>query len=1311
MEDHNTSPPVFSSLAFKPVIKKPFVKAFKNLDLSYEENSDERDDEIVTYYSPIDEKRYSNSPIHRNNYNKTDLSPDRIPNKNTDPELQMQDLENRPQTENNINRYKPDIYNTDNLEDELCTKASIHQRLIHTRWQVRKQLYVDIADCLRTGKYLMNIETELGVFEFFEQTLKDMAWDSNITSQLEGLQTILVYAKLVPNIKNSLLFLADELIQKCGLTKQKSKDLVHQIVVELLARDTEGLLMHYVIKRFNAKNPKEACFAIGCIRQALSALPNTENIGKSLVSGLNKTLAHNVADVRITSLNLASDLYTYIADDIETYIKNLDLKSIQVKEFKEILNSKQKNTIKWTLFTKEKQKIEVNDLLILEDNEEDFKKDLSTLVPDGFFDIPYSNEIKANREKLLKFSHSLEARGLVLEKKEYPLIINTILHLIESSNTLIYTEAIKLLEILIPKIPKSFTFKYKHYIQFLSDKFKEKKKSLISSIFNILYLIRYHEVCSFENIVEVLLENSTHKVPQVREYSLNWIMYQIQKLPSTVDLLEIYSNTFPYEKVLDSLVSNYGNKILTIATKDTVGSVRDSAIRLLNFLRTLLQSNPALDAIVCKLPKTKTVNTEKLSDLENEIIHKENNLVQDNIVEIPVNIEKHSYVNENTEDLKLYKEIKDIHSLLKVANPHQKLSALNKLINLVEIALANHKKPKVKTVWRRGIGRSESQDDLSKPGILLIDVEELESFIKDIIFLCTKYKNYAQEPTLFEELQQTTVSALTSLRVIMSDTEAETVFKQLLYHLPVKNSSSQFLKTFNSSVYQLFSDWLSHLPTPQVVNLVTEAFKTNNVYNIHIVYINTIQWFLEIELKLGDFLLEHLSPLIWYLASGLFGGPLNSSHPLSQSTKEQLIHYSQVFVEYLAEVFTLDNVCLYFEEQLVNYGKLYLEFKEWCDGQRQPIDVPENPSRLTPTTKSQDVVVSDKENIKNKLEEITELHEETKRNLEEVNKEYLTQVTINYELMQRLEENKRKKSEHVHSKPAENKTPAFKNSEEILKLKDLQSKNPVSSNIPIFDPERLDQPDSFYFQQPEVLNYQYLLLSSDNPQEISIDLLRKYSALPIPQKRNFIDFLFNVLKDEDILNAMPLPTLNALVYTIIQFCTIEKIASGNTLSPQGIFIDSELTNDLQKLIGLVMEYKNLTGIINILLINIQEILPASFLTPFIEEKKIFLKILLKCAIKAATTGQNKGVRVFDVLLGLYKLFSKHPPEDLNSDSPDLADYEHMFKVLRGVSDAVIALQPEKAGVFFSFINKSTSNKSIFLKYIGAVLSKRYNISI
>lgn len=1491
-----------------------------------DESMSVHDDEIVTY-----------------DISHEDLYPNPRPPILT--EHKFSGYENRPQTEPGFNRY-----NTGELftfeEDEAYLKLTFQERLMHPRWQIRKKLYMDIADSLRTGRFFIKIETEQSVFEYFEPFLKDMAWDSNLTSQLEGLSCILVYMKLVPTIKNSFFFLADELIQKCALTKPKSGELVSGIIHELIRRDTEGILLHYIIKRFSAKNPKESCFAINSIKQGLSIMPSSENVAKNLVTGLNKTLTHSIIEVRNASISLAAEIFTYITDDIDTFMKNLDLKAMQIKEFKDLIGSKEKLQSKWTFFNKENKKSENNDLLILEENSENFIIDLNSLLPEGFFDMPYSTEIKANREKLVKLTHSLETQGLVLEKKEYPTIINTLLHLIESNNNLIYTEAVKILEILIPKISKSFVFKHKHYIQFLSDKFKEKKKSLVSSVFCILHLFRVHEICTLESLTEILLENMTHKVPQVRELSLAWISQEIQQLTNTVDLLEMYANTNLNEKILENLVLSFGNKILTVALKDTVGLVRDAANKLLLNFKALLPTCMPLETLVSRLPKCKiivndskkeeeietlkepsspipefpalvagisdkdqfsltmiqedikrysegifkyelilsnlkkmekdSINTAKpliidtifntfnkfhtsklVNKLETAVL--ELNLLTESFIREVGNIEDHlipkflklilhfpGFINKNSHKLiestlegffmlnnqieilasclnfiselrlkkgkvlneekaviclkfsanwairktektfvKLHssefsgfidlvldireqeslfsdqfikelqsvkvlisnhfrkclsgdispmksrspnlsiieqpeevvvfeipKELKEIHLLLKGPNSSQKLSALNKLMGLIEHILAIHQSKVQKKSWKRGIGREPAENPaVLKQNLLQVPLDELEIFVKDVIFLCTKYKN-TQQPTLFEELQQNTITALTSLRLILTDSEAENIFRQLLYHLPVKNSSSSFAKSFNLLVYKLFSDWLSHLDTVSVIVLIGECLKYDAQFNVHIVYIHTLQWFLEIELKLGNFVLEDLDPICNELALGLFGGPLNSAHPLSHNTKQLLVFHSQIFVEYLIEVFTIDNVGQYFEEKLVSKGKLFEQFKEWTDrfkenleGSQQVINIHE----ASPQPKEE--VKDSKHNsaLKAKLEAVEEQHLETCKNLEEVNKEYLNQVTLNYELMQKLE--KIEKTERP-KKPEIKKFPTFKpytDLEDLLKPREDNRAQGMPA-ISVFETEKLDEPIiPFYMREEEVHKFQLSLLHPSD--DISNNLLQVYKTLNPSHKKPFLQFISKSLSNPDIFSSVSRPVLKSLLNTFIQFCVIEKLASNDT---GGFLIktlansnDLELTHELQKLLALAMEYYDTSSVVCILFELIQELLPESFYMPLGLEKKHALKLVLKFC--GRLVAHAKGLRIFACLFSLNQLFVMHPPENLNSDCSDVQEYEQMFKVLRGISDGLVAMGPENALALLKFVCNGKEKGSVYLKYLTAVLAKKYNL--
>ena len=116
-----------------------------------------------------------------------------------------------------------------------------------------------------------------------------------------------------------------------------------------------------------------------------------------------------------------------------------------------------------------------------------------------------------------------------------------------------------------------------------------------------------------------------------------------------------------------------------------------------------------------------------------------------------------------------------------------------------------------------------------------------------------------------------------------------------------------------------------------MIILAAEAFKTDNLFNIHIVYIHVLEWLMEFELKQGNFLLEHLSPLVWFIASGINGGPLNFSHSLSHNTKQQIVYHTFSFLEFIESFFGIQNLALFFEDKLVNHRKLYNDFKEWYD--------------------------------------------------------------------------------------------------------------------------------------------------------------------------------------------------------------------------------------------------------------------------------------------------------------------------------------------------------------------------------------------
>lgn len=214
---------------------------------------------------------------------------------------------------------------------------------------------------------------------------------------------------------------------------------------------------------------------------------------------------------------------------------------------------------------------------------------------------------------------------------------------------------------------------------------------------------------------------------------------------------------------------------------------------------------------------------------------------------------------------------------------------------------------------------------ISQEGSLMIalfeNFEELKTFAFEIS-QCTKYKNYAQNPSKFEELQHITLEALTSLRIVISDKDAENLFKILLFEIPIKHSTSNFVKNFNEKTYQLFSDWLAHMPIAATIALIAQLLSENGEYNLNLVFIHAMQWLLTVELTSANFEINAIAPVLPVLVKGLAGIPIINSHPLSDSTLQLMIATSESFLTFLLEKFQENALSRFVDSQLVNHGKL-----------------------------------------------------------------------------------------------------------------------------------------------------------------------------------------------------------------------------------------------------------------------------------------------------------------------------------------------------------------------------------------------------
>jgi len=172
------------------------------------------------------------------------------------------------------------------------------------------------------------------------------------------------------------------------------------------------------------------------------------------------------------------------------------------------------------------------------------------------------------------------------------------------------------------------------------------------------------------------------------------------------------------------------------------------------------------------------------------------------------------------------------------------------------------------------------------------------------------------------------------------------------------------------------------------------------------------------------------------------------------------------------------------------------------------------------------------------------------------------------------------------------------------------------------------------------------------------------------------------------------------------------------------FVETDLTNEMQLLLDGLLRFHSVNATLTNLLRILSDSMPVDFNTELTKGKKSYhplqrltlfigqkmmLKLTVKCLVKLSGSFKSlvtEDVRVFDVLIEIYKLFKLHPPETLKEDQPNIKDFDVIYRNIRTLADHVIDLGPHKAKEFTDFFSRE-NNKSIFLEYIKSYVAKYY----
>lgn len=123
-------------------------------------------------------------------------------------------------------------------------------------------------------------------------------------------------------------------------------------------------------------------------------------------------------------------------------------------------------------------------------------------MPENFQEIPYISQINVKRKSMESFNNELVKLGegkrpgtVPVKNKDYTLIYNTVAHMLEDKNMLVFVEAIKSVELLCCLIgPYNYLKqpKVKSWINLLAGKYGETKTAVIAALDKAMIAVVSH---------------------------------------------------------------------------------------------------------------------------------------------------------------------------------------------------------------------------------------------------------------------------------------------------------------------------------------------------------------------------------------------------------------------------------------------------------------------------------------------------------------------------------------------------------------------------------------------------------------------------------------------------------------------------------------------------------------------------------------------------------------------------------------------------------------------------------------------------
>ncbi|TPX69294.1 hypothetical protein SpCBS45565_g02541 [Spizellomyces sp. 'palustris'] len=462
--------------------------------------------------------------------------------------------------------------------EEDFSSLPLTERLTHKSWKARQGAYDELAKIFNTLDPDADNE-----YRKWQEYLKKMVSDSNLVAQESGLTAILAYVTNAPSANKTRSVLASMVVDKClGSNRAGTKAKALDVLMMYIEIDVADPVIEDIISGLNHKTPKNVAAAVFALREAVRLFGARIVNVKPILKQLPKIFDHKDKSVRSEGTALAVELYRWLGSAIINSLS--DLKPVQIKELHDQFDKlPQERATPERLIRSEQAKIQAQgpaadgdegageSINGVDDAPEpvdayDLADPVNILdkLPKNFYEQLASTKWKERKEIL---ENLLEiAKAPKLEDGKYGELINALGKRINDANLFVVIASANCIEGIAKGLRNHFAQYRSLVIHPLIEKFKEKKQNVVEALRGALDAI-YLSV-TINEVVEEINGSASHKNPQVRSETLQWL---IRCLKTTRKL--------PGKSEIKSL-----SEMLVKSLEDSVDTVREGAAEALGTL-------------------------------------------------------------------------------------------------------------------------------------------------------------------------------------------------------------------------------------------------------------------------------------------------------------------------------------------------------------------------------------------------------------------------------------------------------------------------------------------------------------------------------------------------------------------------------------------------------------------------------------------------------------------------------------------------------------------------------------------------------